>query len=68
LSTAAVPADEIARSFPKLKIVIGQLGHPWTEETITMLGKHPNVFADISGLLTRRGRRTTSSSTSTSTA
>ncbi|HEX8339320.1 MAG TPA: amidohydrolase family protein [Tepidisphaeraceae bacterium] len=45
--------DEVARGFPKLKIVIGQLGHPWTEETITMLGKHPNVFADISGLLTR---------------
>ena len=45
--------DEVARTFPKLKIVIGQVGQPWIEETILMLGKHPNVFADISGLLTR---------------
>ncbi|MGN6625599.1 MAG: amidohydrolase family protein [Tepidisphaeraceae bacterium] len=45
--------DEIARSFPKLRIVIGQLGQPWADETIVMLGKHPNVFADISGMLTR---------------
>ncbi len=45
--------DEIARSFPKLKIVVGQLGQPWIDETIVLLGKHPNVFADISGLLNR---------------
>jgi uncharacterized protein len=45
--------DEVARSFPKLKIVIGQLGAPWIAETTTMLGKHLNVYADISGLLTR---------------
>ncbi len=45
--------DEIARSFPKLRIVIAQLGQPWVDETICMLGKHPNVFADVSGLLGR---------------
>ncbi|MBP7933892.1 MAG: amidohydrolase [Phycisphaerae bacterium] len=43
--------DEIAREFPDLKIVIAQLGYPWTEETIALLCKHRNVFADISGLL-----------------
>ncbi len=45
--------DEVARSFPKLKIVIGQLGQPWIDETIILLGKHPNVYADISGVLNR---------------
>ena len=45
--------DEVARSFPNLRIVIAQLGQPWIEETITMLGKHPHVFADVSGLLGR---------------
>jgi predicted TIM-barrel fold metal-dependent hydrolase len=45
--------DEIARSFPQLKIIIGQLGQPWIDETIVMLGKHLNVYSDISGLLTR---------------
>jgi predicted TIM-barrel fold metal-dependent hydrolase len=45
--------DEIARAFPKLRIVIAQMGQPWVDETITMLGKHLNVFADVSGLLGR---------------
>jgi predicted TIM-barrel fold metal-dependent hydrolase len=45
--------DEVARSFPQLRIVIAQLGQPWVDETILMLGKHPNVFADVSGLLRR---------------
>jgi predicted TIM-barrel fold metal-dependent hydrolase len=45
--------DEVARTFPKLRLVIAQLGQPWVDETICMLGKHPNVFADVSGLLSR---------------
>jgi uncharacterized protein len=45
--------DEVARTFPKLRIVIAQLGQPWVDETIILLGKHPNVFADLSGLLRR---------------
>lgn len=45
--------DEVARSFPKLRIVIAQLGQPWVDETICMLSKHDNVYADVSGLLSR---------------
>jgi len=45
--------DEVARTFSGLRIVIAQLGQPWLEETICLLGKHPNVFADVSGLLSR---------------
>lgn len=45
--------DEVARTFPKLRIIIAQLGQPWLEETICLLGKHPNVYADVSGLLSR---------------
>ena len=45
--------DEVSRAFPKLRIVIAQLGQPWIEETIVLLGKHTNVFADVSGLLGR---------------
>ncbi|CAA9374995.1 MAG: hypothetical protein AVDCRST_MAG64-233 [uncultured Phycisphaerae bacterium] len=45
--------DEVARSFPKLRMVIAQVGQPWVEETIVMLGKHPHVMADVSGLLGR---------------
>ena len=45
--------DEVARGFPNLKIVIAQMGHPWIDETICMLGKHANIYADVSGLLLR---------------
>ncbi len=45
--------DEVARTFPNLRIVISQLGQPWVDETICLLGKHPNVYADVSGLLSR---------------
>jgi len=45
--------DEIARSFPHLRIVIAQMGQPWIDETICLLGKHPHVYADVSGLLSR---------------
>src|SRR5688500_3709905 len=45
--------DEVARTFPTLRIVIAQLGQPWVEETICILGKHEHVFADVSGMLGR---------------
>jgi predicted TIM-barrel fold metal-dependent hydrolase len=45
--------DEVARAFPTLRLVIAQLGQPFIEETICLLAKHPHVYADVSGLLSR---------------
>jgi predicted TIM-barrel fold metal-dependent hydrolase len=45
--------DEVARTFPRLRIIIAQMGHPWVDETICLLGKHQHVFTDISGMLRR---------------
>src|SRR5262245_4866264 len=45
--------DEAAREVPALKLIIAHLGYPWIDECVVLLGKHPNVFADISGLLHR---------------
>ncbi|HVT79940.1 MAG TPA: amidohydrolase family protein, partial [Phycisphaerae bacterium] len=45
--------DEVARSFPNLKMVVGHLGYPWMDETLILLGKHQNVYSDLSGLLRR---------------
>jgi len=45
--------DEVARSFPNLRLIIAQMGQPWIDETICMLSKHNNVYADVSGLLLR---------------
>jgi hypothetical protein len=39
--------DEVARAFPKLKIVIGNMGVPFVEQTLSMVAKHENVFADL---------------------
>jgi predicted TIM-barrel fold metal-dependent hydrolase len=43
--------DAIAREYPSLKIIIAHMGYPWVQETIVLLGKHANVYSDISWLL-----------------
>ena len=45
--------DEVARDFPNMKIIISHLGFPWIEQTISLLAKHENVFADVAGLTNR---------------
>lgn len=42
--------DEVARSFPELRFIIAQVGYPFVDQAILLLSKHPNVFADLSGL------------------
>ena len=39
--------DEVARTFPDLKIVIGTMGMPFGEQTLSMVAKHKNVYADL---------------------
>lgn len=39
--------DEVARAFPELRIVIGNMGVPFVEQTLSMVSKHENVFADL---------------------
>jgi predicted TIM-barrel fold metal-dependent hydrolase len=41
--------DEVALAFPDLRIVMTHLGDPWISETVSMLVKHPNVFAMTAG-------------------
>jgi predicted TIM-barrel fold metal-dependent hydrolase len=43
--------DEVARDHPQLKIIVAHLGYPWVKETLVLLAKHDNVFADISWVL-----------------
>lgn len=40
--------DEIALTFPKLKILGGHIGYPWTDEMISLAWKHSNVYIDTS--------------------
>jgi len=48
--------DEVARTFPALKVVLSGLGHPWIDETIALLGKHPGIYAETSGLVSHSWR------------
>jgi len=45
-----IQLEDVALQYPNLKVVIAHLGHPWIEETIVLIRKQPNFFADISAL------------------
>jgi predicted TIM-barrel fold metal-dependent hydrolase len=40
--------DKVARDFPELRIVVAHAGQPWYTETVALMYKHRNVFADLS--------------------
>jgi len=40
--------DEVARDFPKLKIILAHIGLPWFDNAMVVVRKHPNVYADVS--------------------
>jgi predicted TIM-barrel fold metal-dependent hydrolase len=45
--------EKVAIAFPELKIVIAHMGHPWIQDTIVLIRKQPNIYADISALFYR---------------
>ena len=45
--------DEVAVRYPELRMVLAHCGHPWTEECLVVIRKHPHVYADISALYYR---------------
>ena len=45
--------DEVAIQFPDLKMVLAHVGHPFCEECLVVIRKHPNLYADISALYYR---------------
>lgn len=45
--------DEVARSFPRLRLLITQCGHPWLEEALVVVSKHRNIYAGLSGVVLR---------------
>ncbi|MCH7734448.1 MAG: amidohydrolase [Chloroflexi bacterium] len=40
--------DRVASSFPRLKMILAHMGHPWHVDALSVVRKHPNVYADIS--------------------
>jgi predicted TIM-barrel fold metal-dependent hydrolase len=43
----------IALKFPKLRMLIAHMGHPWIAETLVLIRKHPHFYSDISALYYR---------------
>ena len=42
--------DDIARRFPDLRMWVAHLGHPWCDELVSVIRKHPHMYADMSAL------------------
>ncbi len=45
--------DEVARTFPGLRLILAGVGFPWADQAMVLIGKHQHCYADISDL-TRR--------------
>lgn len=45
--------DRVAVDFPDLRMVLAHLGHPWEGETISVIRRNANVYADLSALYYR---------------
>lgn len=45
--------EEVARRHPDLKQIMAHMGHPWQADTIVVLRKHANVYADVSSSWSR---------------
>ncbi len=45
-----VQLEDIAVACPDLRMVISHMGHPWEDECIVLIRKHPNLYANISAL------------------
>lgn len=45
--------DEVARTFPNLRMVLSALAHPWIEQGLALVGKHPTVYGEFSDLILR---------------
>jgi predicted TIM-barrel fold metal-dependent hydrolase len=42
--------EDIAMDFPHLKMIIAHLGHPWEVDTVVLIRKSANLYADISAV------------------
>ena len=51
--SVALLLDDVAITFPELRIIVAHMGHPWVYETVVVMRRHANVFADTSAIPSR---------------
>lgn len=39
--------DEVAETYPTLKLIVAHMGFHWSHETVMLMRKHPSVYADL---------------------
>ena len=49
----AIHVEPVALRYPELKMILAHMGHPWYEDTIAVVRKQPNVYAEISAIYYR---------------
>lgn len=45
--------DKVAREFPGIKMILAHFGLPWSQETVQLMRKHPQIFTDVSARIYR---------------
>lgn len=45
--------DDLAIKYPGLRMILAHIGHPFSEECLAVIRKHPHVYADVSALYYR---------------
>jgi len=45
-----IQLEDIAIACPNLRIVIAHMGHPWEDECVVLIRKHPNLYTNVSAL------------------
>ena len=45
-----IQLEAIAVACPDLRLVISHMGHPWEDECVVLIRKHPNFYTNISAL------------------
>jgi uncharacterized protein len=48
--TLPILLDDVAIRFPDVKLILAHLSHPYEGESVVVIRKHPNVYADCSAL------------------
>jgi hypothetical protein len=48
-----IQLQPLALEFPKLRMVVAHMGHPWIAETMVLIRKNRNLYSDISALYYR---------------
>jgi hypothetical protein len=45
-----IQLEDVAVEFPELRMIIAHLGHPWINDTLVLIRKHPHLYSDVSAL------------------